>query len=88
MASTSDIIHAMNNVMLENEEEGGLVIEEEDGIENTKVFQSFDVKFYLVGHFITEGAVDFLSMQHTLTALWRLGKGVYIKEMEVNLFLF
>lgn len=32
--------------------------------------------------------MDFQAMQQTLAALWRPVKGVYIRELDVNLFLF
>lgn len=41
-----------------------------------------------MGKFISEGKVDFLAMQHTLAALWKPGRGVFIKELDVNLYLF
>lgn len=47
-----------------------------------------DAKLCLVGRFLTEGVMDFQAMQQTLAALWRPGRGVYIRELDVNLFLF
>lgn len=41
-----------------------------------------------MGSFITEGEVDFAAMQHTLAALWKPGKGVYMKKVDTNLYLF
>lgn len=38
--------------------------------------------------FINEGVISFLSMKKTLAALWRPGRGVYIREVGVNLYLF
>lgn len=38
--------------------------------------------------FIVEGLIDFPSMQQTMTALWRHVKGVYIREVDINLYLF
>lgn len=37
---------------------------------------------------ISKGRVDFPAMQQTLAALWKPGMGVYINELETNLFLF
>lgn len=42
----------------------------------------------LVGRFIIEGDVDFSFMQQTLATLWSPGKGVCIKDMDFNLYLF
>lgn len=40
------------------------------------------------GRFIIEGVVDFQEMQHTLASLWKPGKGVHVKEIETNLYVF
>lgn len=42
----------------------------------------------VVGKFISDGRVDFLAMQHTMAALWKSGKGVYMRELDTNLYLF
>ncbi|XP_017217178.1 uncharacterized protein LOC108194750 [Daucus carota subsp. sativus] len=47
-----------------------------------------DAKLCLVGRFLTKGVIDFQAMQQTLAALWRPGKGVHIRELDVNLFQF
>ena len=47
-----------------------------------------DAKLCLVGRFLMEGVMDFQAMQQTLAALWRPGKGVHIRELDVNLFQF
>lgn len=52
------------------------------------MIHGFDAKLCLVGRFITEGVIDFQAMQQTLTALWRPGRGVYIRQIDVNLYLF
>lgn len=41
-----------------------------------------------MARFLSDGRVDFPAMQQTLAALWKPGMGVYIKELETNLFLF
>lgn len=88
MASTSSIIQAMNNITLDDEEEGGLALEVETGGELTEGFKDFNIQLCLVGRFITEGVMEFQAMHQTMTALWRPGKGVYIKEIDTNLYLF
>ncbi|XP_074352194.1 uncharacterized protein LOC141691368 [Apium graveolens] len=88
MASTSSIINAMNNITLDDEEDGGLALEEIVVDGEIDGFQDFDANLYLIGRFITEGVVDFPAMRQTLAALWHPGKGVYIKKIDTNLYLF
>lgn len=83
-----NITQEMYEISLDEEDEGGIVIR---GIgDDTSSGQQLigDPKLCLVGNFLTEGIFDFSAMQHTLAALWKPGKGVYIKAVEANLFLF
>lgn len=88
MASTSKLIQAMNDITLEDEEEGGMVLGGTDVNEDAVISHGFNNKLCLVGRFIVEGAVDFQAMQNTLASLWKPGKGVHIKEIETNLYVF
>lgn len=88
MASTSSIIQAMKEITLEDEEEGGLALEVDEEQGKETAFNGFNATLCLVGHFINEGMVDFPAMQQTLAALWRPGRGVFIKEIDINLYLF
>lgn len=87
MTSTTDMIKAMNNITLKDKEEGGLAIEIEDTVQNAEPYQRFNSKLCLMGRF-SEGVVDFQAMQQTLAVLWRPGKGVHIREIDVNLYMF
>lgn len=78
----------MNNVTLDDEEEGDIAIEDSDVIQEYDNLQGLNVRLCLVGRFINEGVVDFTAMKHTLASLWRPGKGMYIKEVDVNLYIF
>lgn len=55
---------------------------------NDNLEQGFNAKLCVVGQFISEGRVEFAALQHTLAALWKPGRGVYMKELDTNLFLF
>lgn len=83
-----DITKAMNNIIVEEEDERGISIQVDEGNVSTKQEYVYDAKLCLVGQFFTEGVLDFSAMQQTLEALWRPGKGVYIKEIDSNLFFF
>lgn len=88
MASSSSIIDAMNNITLEDEEEDVLAFEIGGTKGNNQGFTNFDAKLCVVARFLTEGRVDFQAMQQTLAALWKPGRGVYMKELDTNLYLF
>lgn len=88
MASTSSIIEAMNNVTLEDEEDGVLTLNDVEKSIGNDSLSGLNPRLCLVGKFITEGVVDFSAMQQTFAALWRPGKGVCIRELDVNLFVF
>ncbi|KAK1390943.1 hypothetical protein POM88_019121 [Heracleum sosnowskyi] len=88
MDSTNDLARAMNNVSLEEEENGGLTIEGEEISSNDQLSFGFDAKLCVVARFLTQGRANFQAMQQTLAALWKPGRGVYIKDLDTNLFLF
>lgn len=88
MALPNGLLQAMNSIALEDEEDSGFIVEEAVSEENGLQLQGFDLKLCIVGRFISEGKIDFLAMQHTLVALWKPGRGVYIKQLDANLYLF
>lgn len=88
MATTQNITQAMNNISLEEEEEGGVAFEEIEGEEEIDALQGLNIHLCLVGRFINEGVVDFTAMKHTLASIWKPGKGVSVKEIDVNLYIF
>ncbi|KAL8118945.1 hypothetical protein AgCh_016437 [Apium graveolens] len=83
-----DLIQGMNVISLVDEEERGLEIEQSVGDVTGLQIQGFDPKLCVVGRFISEGKVDFMAMQHTMATLWKPGRGVYMKELDLNLYLF
>lgn len=82
-----DLNQAMNDILLEEEEEGELIIQEEIDV-NENQYYDCNAKLCLVGKFLTEGVMNFQAMQQTLAAIWKPGGAVYIKELDANLFLF
>ncbi|KAL8127313.1 hypothetical protein AgCh_014288 [Apium graveolens] len=67
---------------------GGLALEPEELVGNDQLFYGYDAKLCVVARFISDGRVDFQAMQQTLVALRKSGMGIYIKDLEANLFLF
>ncbi|XP_074378089.1 uncharacterized protein LOC141719608 [Apium graveolens] len=88
MDTESSLVQAMNDISLEEEEEVGIVVATEDHLESQNDAYGFDANLCVVGRFLIEGRVDFQALQQTLAALWNPGRGVYIKELEINLYLF
>ncbi|KAM6558692.1 hypothetical protein CsatA_027931 [Cannabis sativa] len=71
----------------------GLAIEEDD--EEGLLFDNvsddlseIDDRWLLVGRFLTNRPIDFQAMQNKIATLWQPGRGLYVKELEPNLFLF
>ncbi|XP_030486981.2 uncharacterized protein LOC115703884 [Cannabis sativa] len=48
----------------------------------------FDDRWCLVGRFLTDRTIDFEAMQHKMASLWRPVRGLFVKELEPNFFLF
>ena len=83
-----DITQSMFEISLDEDDEGGIALEDigEDTVARQQLVG--DPKLCLEGKFLTEGILDFTAMQHTLAMLWKPGKGVFIKAIEANLFIF
>lgn len=47
-----------------------------------------DTRWCLVGRFLTDSPIDFQAMQHKMASLWRPGRGLYVKPLEGNRFIF
>lgn len=74
---------AFSSIQIEDEENGGLNYENV-----SEDLSEIDTRWCLIGRFLTDSTIDFQAMQHTMAALWRPGRGVYIKQLEPNRFLF
>uniref|UniRef100_A0A803NTB2 DUF4283 domain-containing protein n=1 Tax=Cannabis sativa TaxID=3483 RepID=A0A803NTB2_CANSA len=80
MSNLEDQYESLN---IADEEEEGLLL---DG-ENDDVSE-IDDRWCLVGRFLTNRSIDFNAMQNKMAQLWQPGRGVYVKELEYNLYLF
>lgn len=70
-------------IQLEEEEQGGLnYADASDGL------SEIDTNWCLVGRFLTDSPIDSQAMQHKMASLWRPGRGLYVKQLENNRFLF
>ena len=87
MASSSRPMKEINdlcaNLTLEEEEAGGLEVEEDQAEQAQLVYQ-----WCLVGRFLTDKSIDFAAMRSMMASLWKPVKGMCIKSLQPNLFLF
>lgn len=70
-------------ICIEDEEQGGLQYEGEG-----EDLSEIDVRWCLVGRFLTDYSIDFQAMQHKMASLWRPGRGMHVKQLDVNRFIF
>lgn len=72
-----NITQAMEDILLEDEEEGGITLGDFEETVNEESGYVYDAKLCLVGRFLMERVLDFPAMQQTLAALWKPVKGVH-----------
>ena len=41
-----------------------------------------------MGRFLTDSAIDFQAMQHKMASVWKPGRGMFVKPLEANRFMF
>ncbi|KAH9684396.1 reverse transcriptase domain-containing protein [Citrus sinensis] len=78
MASNSnsmmpEMTAAYDSLSIGEDEEDGLVFQSDDMATGQEGLN--DVRFCLVGRFLTDKVINFLAMKNTMAALWRPGKG-------------
>ncbi|XP_031091105.1 uncharacterized protein LOC115996104 [Ipomoea triloba] len=69
--------------LAEEEEAGGVEFGVEDVVVALETY-----KFAVVGRLLTDRPIKFPMVRDTMAGVWRSGKGVTIKELQHNLFLF
>uniref|UniRef100_A0A803PR19 Reverse transcriptase domain-containing protein n=1 Tax=Cannabis sativa TaxID=3483 RepID=A0A803PR19_CANSA len=87
MASSSYSVNELEDLYANIEIEG------EDDVANTFEFEESEVEITnaelcIVGRFLTARAIDYDVMRHIMASLWQPGKGMYVKQLESNRFLF
>uniref|UniRef100_A0A803PEE1 Reverse transcriptase domain-containing protein n=1 Tax=Cannabis sativa TaxID=3483 RepID=A0A803PEE1_CANSA len=71
------------SISMEDDEDEGLLFDNGD-----QEMPEFDARWCLVGRFLTDRSLDFMAMQHKMASLWRPGRGLSVKELDPNLYLF
>ncbi|XP_074373435.1 uncharacterized protein LOC141713759 [Apium graveolens] len=74
---------AVAAIQIEDEEYGGLSYENDN-----EVLNKIDTRWCLVGKFLTDSHIDYQAMQHKMVSLWRSGRGLYVKQLDSNRFIF
>ncbi|KAK1378352.1 hypothetical protein POM88_025096 [Heracleum sosnowskyi] len=86
MAGQRDDIREMEESFakfsIENEEQGLSYADDSTDL------SEIDTRWCLVRKFLTDSSIDFQAMQHKMASLWRPGKGMYVKQLDSNRFLF
>uniref|UniRef100_A0A803Q8J8 DUF4283 domain-containing protein n=1 Tax=Cannabis sativa TaxID=3483 RepID=A0A803Q8J8_CANSA len=89
MASSSNSGGALHekwaDMCLEEEEETEVVFDEEDPDDKEP---DLDDRWCLIGKLLTGKISDFVIFQNIMADLWKPGKGMYVKILEPNRFLF
>ncbi|KAM6583826.1 hypothetical protein CsatB_010828 [Cannabis sativa] len=70
------------NVLFE-EDNDRLLLDDDDGD-----LSEIDDRWCLVGRFLTKRSIDCQAMQHKKASLWQPNRGLYVKELDPNHFLF
>ncbi|XP_030485436.2 uncharacterized protein LOC115702118 [Cannabis sativa] len=87
MASSSHAVDDLGvqwaDLQVEDEEGGGLLFDQEESL-----VDDFDGRWCLVGKLLADRPADFDSLRNVMASLWRPGKGMYVKELETNKYLF
>ncbi|KAM7490617.1 hypothetical protein LguiA_033538 [Lonicera macranthoides] len=83
-SSTNTIAEAYANISIDDEEQSGLILE---AAAVARVLNPA-LKWCLVGRFLTDKAINVTVMKNSLALFWRPVKGICIKDLGPNLFLF
>lgn len=75
-----------DDIRLRDEEEKGLMTGDIDEV--NQIQGNVDLKYCLVGRFLSDRVINFQAMKNTMASLWRPGKGVHIRELSASLYLF
>ncbi|XP_062100604.1 uncharacterized protein At4g02000-like [Humulus lupulus] len=72
-----------DDFQIDDENERGLAFDET--VENEV---NFDARWCLVGKILYDRSTDYNSFRNVMASLWRAVKGMFVKELEINKYLF
>lgn len=86
MASSSQSIEELgaqwNDLHIEDEEQG-VLFDESEGSQD-----EVDARWCLVGRLLSDRPADFEAVRNVMAALRRPGKGMFVKELDINRYMF
>lgn len=82
-SSSENLINQWEDFRIVAEDRRGLVLDEAGTGED-----ELNLRWCLIGRLLNNRPVDFEALRNVLAALWRPVKGLFVKELEVNHFLF
>ena len=85
-ATVKDLEEAWDKLRLEEEDEGGMEVTAEELRQPEK--ERADLRFCLIGRFLTDKQINFIAKKNTLALLWEPRKGITITEVDAGRYLF
>ena len=82
-SSVHTLLNEYNRFILREEDEGGIDL---SGVATPTV--DVDDSKSLVNRFLTDRTINFAALKDTLIPIWRPVKGIYVKELRLNLYIF
>lgn len=73
----------MADLSLSKDEDDGIILEAGSVSQGGP-----NIKLCLIGRFLTDRPINFNAMKNRMASIWRPGKGICIKELGANLYLF
>lgn len=83
MAEGNSLADQYARISINDADDGGLCYDDEE-----VDISAIDDRWCLVGKFLTKRSIDFQAMQHRMASLWQPGRGMFVKELEYNRYLF
>ena len=77
---------AWANFRLYEEESGGLEVSSEEV--GKAVSEGTNMRYALIGRFLTDKLINFVAMKNTMASIWEPGKGIAVMEVGVGRYLF
>lgn len=78
-----DVNDLCSRMAIDDPTEGGMVFDENDVPEDAE-----ELRWCLIGRFMTDTSLHFMSMHNTFAAVWKPVKGMFFRDLGQNCYLF